>query len=222
MNKRIEAVLNNKESKATDYFELVNVFCSSNLYLQKEDKKTAVSMEINEFKNFKKEFEFLQKCTNTNFTINEKDIKSVSGKMQEGTDMFFITVEMVDGATIYISIPYTDTNTKTEVYEHYEETDVFCLKEYFENEKHNPRILIIEDMFGLVTRFDTIDKISLIEDEYSKYTLQILHEDVEVNFPLVDDACNDIYIKQNGFGDTILIRPYGQPFMEIKIIVTRN
>lgn len=222
MNKRIEAVLNNKESKATDYFELVNVFCSSTLYLQKEDKKTAVSMEINEFKNFKKEFEFLQKCTNTNFTINEKDIKSVSGKMQEGTDMFFITVEMVDGATIYISIPYTDTNTKTEVYEHYEETDVFWLKEYFENEKHNPRILIIEDMFGLVTRFDTIDKISLIEDEYSKYTLQILHEDVEVNFPLVDDACNDIYIKQNGFGDTILIRPYGQPFMEIKIIVTRN
>lgn len=222
MNKRIEAVLNNKESKATDYFELVNVFCSSTLYLQKEDQKTALSMEVNEFKNFKKEFEFSQKCTNTNFTINEKDIKSVSGKMQEGTDMFFITVEMVDGATIYISIPYTDTNTKTEVYEHYEETDVFYLKEYFENEKHNPRILVIEDMFGLVTKFDTIDKISLIEDEYSHYTLRILNEDVEVKFPLVDDACNDIYIKQNGFGDTILIRPYGQPFMEIKIIVTRN
>ncbi len=44
----------------------------------------------------------------------------------------------------------------------------------------------------------------------------------ETAFPLVDDSCNEIYLKESGFADTILIKPYGQPFMEIAIIVLRR
>ena len=223
MNKRIETVLNNKEAKASDYFELVNVFCQSTIFLQNGDKRTVVSMEVNEFRGVKGGFEFSQKCSDTSFTIDEKRIKSVSGKMQEGTDMFFLTVEMVDDTTLYICIFHTDTNVKTEVYRNYKETDVLYLKEYFNDKKYTPKNLLIKDMFGFTTEFDAIDKISLIEEEEdSKYTIQILNKGVKVEFPLVEDSCNDIYIKKSGFGDMILIRPYGQPFMEIIIFVVKN
>jgi len=43
-----------------------------------------------------------------------------------------------------------------------------------------------------------------------------------MTFPLMDDSCNGIYIKEGNITDTILIRPYGQPFLEISILVSKE
>ena len=222
MNKRIETLLNNTEAKATDYFNLVNIFDCSTLSLQ-NDKNRTVSMEINEFRKIHNGFEFSQKCTDTHFDIKEADVMYVAGKMLGEMDTFLITVKMVDGASVNICIFHTDTNEKAEECEHYSETDVLSLKEYFEDEKHNPLMLMITDSFGFTTRFNGIANLSLIEeDEDFRYILQITNGmGASVELPLVEDSCNEIYIKE-GFADTILIRPYGQPFMEIKIIVMKT
>lgn len=224
MNKRIETLLSNTEATAMDYFNLVNIFDCSTLSLQ-NDKSRTVSMEVNEFRKIHDGFEFLQKCTDTHFDIKEADIMYVSGKMLDEIDTFLITINMVDGASVNICIFHIETNEKTEEREHYNETDVIYLKEYFENEKHSPLMLIITDAFGFSTKFNSVANLSLLEeeeDEDFRYMLQISNAmGASVELPLVEDSCNEIYIKESGFSDTILIRPYGQPFMEIKIIVTK-
>lgn len=223
MNKRIETLLSNTEATAMDYFNLVNIFDCSTLSLHNNNGRT-VSMEVNKFRKIYEGFEFLQKCTDTHFDIKEADIMYVSGKMLDEIDTFLITVNMVDGASINICIFHTDTNEKTEEREHYNETDVINLKEYFEDEKHSPLMLMITDAFGFTTKFNGIASLSLLEeDEDFRYMLQISNGmGASVELPLVEDSCNEIYIKESGFADTILIRPYGQPFMEIKIIVTKT
>ena len=47
MRTKIEAVLNNKDAKAQDYFELVNIYECSQVTLQR-DGKDVISMDINE------------------------------------------------------------------------------------------------------------------------------------------------------------------------------
>lgn len=223
MNKRIETLLSNTEVKATDYFNLVNIFDCSTLSVCNDKNRTA-SMKINEFRKIHKGYEFLQKCTDTHFDIKEQNIESVSGKMLDEVDTFLINVKMVDGESVNICIFHTDTNEKTEEREHYSETDVLSLKEYFEDEKHNPLMLMITDAFGFTTRFNGIASLSLMEeDEDFRYILQVTNGmGASVEFPLVEDSCNEIYIKESGFADTIFIRPYGQPFMEIKILVSKT
>lgn len=222
MNKRIETLLNNTKAKATDYFNLVNIFTCSTLSLQ-NDKSRTVSMEVNEFRKIHDGFEFLQKCTDTYFDIKEEDVESVSGKMLDDMETFLITVNMVDGARVNICIFHTSTNEKSEECEHYIEADVISLKEYFENENHCPLMLMITDAFGFTTRFNGIEGLSLMEEEEDfRYMLQISNGiGASVELPLEEDSCNEIYIKESSSVDTILIRPYGQPFMEIKILVKK-
>lgn len=223
MNKRIETVLNNKKAKSADYFELVNIFELSSLSLQ-NDKHRIVSMDVNEFRKTHDGFEFRQKCTDTHFSIKEDDIQSVSGRMLDETDTFLVTVNLTDGTNVYISIFRVYTNVKTEEQENYKEMDVLSLKEYFDDESHLPRVFSIDDSFGFTTRIDRIVDLSFVEEEEEfRYKLHISNGcGADIEFPLVDDSCNEIYLKESGFADTILIRPYGQPFMEIKIIVLRR
>lgn len=75
----------------------------------------------------------------------------------------------------------------------------------------------IHDAFGLEVKLNDIKNCSLVETEEA-YEMQI----DSMTFPLVDDGCNKIYIKDNSSYDTILIRPYGQPFLEISILVSKE
>lgn len=128
MNKIIETVLSNSEAKATDYFELINVFDYSALSVMR-DGNTIISMGINEFMPFGDSLELRQKCTETHYTINGSEIKTISGRMLEDTDTFLIEVSMTDDSKVCICIYHTDTNEKIEKFEHYTEYDVYSLKE---------------------------------------------------------------------------------------------
>lgn len=218
MNKRIETVLNNREAKPADYFELVNIFNLSSLSLQK-DKHSIVSMDINEFIEMHNRFEFRQKCTDTYFSIKKEDIQSVSGRMLDDTDTFLVTVNLTDGTSIYISIFHTDTNEKPEECERFTEMDIYDLQEYFNDKEHKPSFLSITDAFGLKTYSEHINKLSVVENEDGVKVKIEYSSCAETSFSLVDDCRNEIYLKESGFADTILIKPYGQPFTEIVIVV---
>ena len=211
MSKAIENVLNNKDAKATDYFELVNTYEYSDLSVHK-DGNTVISMSINAFEEFSGVYEFKQKCSTSHFTIEESNVESVTGKMLDN-----IEINMKDGSRISICIYHTDTNAKREVRERFYESDVFSLMDYLNDDTHKAMIVNIHDAFGLEVKLNDIKNCSLVETEEA-YEMQI----DSMTFPLVDDSCNEIYIKENSSCDTILIRPYGQPFMEVSILVARE
>jgi hypothetical protein len=216
MSKAVENVLNNKDAKATDYFELVNTYEYSDLSVHK-DGNTILSMSINQFNEICDGYEFSQKCSTSHFTIEESDVESVTGKMLEGMDTCLIEINMKDGSRVSVCIYHTDTNAKREVRERFYESDVFSLMDSLNDDTHKAMIVNIHDAFGMEVKLNDIKNCSVVETEES-YEMQI----DSMTFQLVDDSCNEIYIKENSSCDTILIRPYGQPFLEISIFVSKK
>lgn len=222
MRTRIEAVLNNKEAKATDYFELVNTYEYSDLSVHKEGN-TIISMSINKFEEFCGAYEFSQKCSMSHFTIAESNVESVTGKMLDNMDTCLIEINMKDESRISICIYHVDTNEKLESKESYYETDVYSLYDYLNQPNHTPMMAIIRDSFGMEIKLNKMRYIALDKETEGSFTLWITdEEDISISFPLIDDSCNEIYIKESEVADTILICPYGQPFMEVSILVAKE
>ena len=217
MRTRIEAVLNNKDAKAQDYFELVNIYEFSQVTLQR-DGESILSMDINEVNTWAdKTFDFREKCTSTRFTVEESNIVSITGRMLDNEDTFLIEADLKDGSKLAVVIYHVDTNEKREVSESYYESDVFSLMDYLNEEDHKVMMAIIHDSFGLEIKMNSVRNCTLTETEEA-FEMQI----DTITFPLMDDSCNEIYIKEGSVTDTILIRPYGQPFLEISILVSKE
>ncbi len=225
MRTRIEAVLNNNDAKAQDYFDLVNIYEYSQVTLHR-DGNSILSMDINEVNTWSnnvtrnsmyKAFDFREKCKSTRLTIEEKDIVSVTGRMLDGMDTFLIEADLKDDSKLTVVIYHVDTNEKREVSESYYESDVFSLMDYLNEEDHKVMMAIIHDSFGLEIKMNSVRNCTLTETEEA-FEMQI----DTMTFPLMDDSCNGIYIKEGNITDTILIRPYGQPFLEISILVSKE
>ena len=217
MRTRIEAVLNNKDAKAQDYFDLVNIYEFSQVTLQR-DGESILSMDINEVNTWAdKTFDFREKCTSTRFTVEESNIVSITGRMLDNEDTFLIEADLKDGSKLAVIIYHVDTNEKREVSESYYESDVFSLMDYLNEEDHKVMMAIIHDLFGLEIKMNSVRNFNLTETEEA-FEMQI----DTMTFPLMDDSCNEIYIKEGSVTDTILIRPYGQPFLEISILVSKE
>lgn len=217
MRTRIEAVLNNKDAKAQDYFELVNIYEFSQVTLQRNGE-SILSIDINEVNTWAdKTFDFREKCTSTRFTVEESNIVSITGRMLDNEDTFLIEADLKDGSKLAVIIYHVDTNEKREVSESYYESDVFSLMDYLNEEDHKVMMAIIHDSFGLEIKMNSVRNCTLTETEEA-FEMQI----DTMTFPLMDDSCNEIYIKEGSVTDTILIRPYGQPFLEISILVSKE
>lgn len=210
MNKRIETVLSNKEATPADYFGLINVFDYSTLSVQSNGTSVdTMEMAVNEFMPIHDGYEFLQKCTDTNYIIKGGNVKSVSGKMLDGIDTFMITVELTNGSNVSICIYHTDTNVKKEECEHYYESDVNELYEYLKKAENCRYAIAIDDAFGYKTRFNEATVVLQEEDEDFGYNLHITNgTGITVDLPLVADSCNEIFMKDGDTNDIFLIRPY--------------
>ena len=128
-----------------------------------------------------------------------------------------IEADLKDGSKLAVIIYHVDTNEKREVSESYYESDVFSLMDYLNEEDHKVMMAIIHDSFGLEIKMNSVRNCTLTETEEA-FEMQI----DTMTFPLMDDSCNGIYIKEGSITDTILIRPYGQPFLEISILVSKK
>lgn len=221
MNRKIEAVLNNQEAKATDYFELINLFECSSLSVQC-DGVSVISMEINQYNPIHDGHEFSQECTDTNYVISGKDIEFISGRLLEDTKTFIISVHMNDGSAVSVCIFNTDTNEKLEEYAGYFEVDATGFYEYLQKAENCKYLVIIDDVYGFKTRFDDATVVlQEISDGY-EYNLHVTNgTGTTIDLPLVDDSCNKIFAKEGDTNDAFLVKPYGQPFMKIKIAVIK-
>lgn len=222
--KTIEKVLSNTAATAQDYFNLVNQFDYSNITLQK-DKKTVLEMAVNKVEEYGDTIEFLQDCTETHYVLNLSDIQSIEGKLHEDADIFIITVELKDGTKLSICIFHISTNSATLVKESFIEEDVYTLKdsldEVMENDNKSYLLAKVTDNFGLSMKLNNVKRAYVDEDEEG-FTLYISDNFTEIKLPLVEDSVNGIYRKKSGCMEEWLIKPYGQPFMEIRLVVFEN
>jgi hypothetical protein len=223
MDKRIEEVLNNPKATPQDFFELVNTFDLSELYIQGDDDTTVMSMMVNRFENFHSRVSFEQRCTSTRYTISNEDIKTVTGKMVEDSDTLLITVEMKDGSFVYICIYHTDTNIKAEIQGNYVESDVISLSDYLSKLDNYMANVKVEDSFGIDLNITSATVFMEEDIEEHCFNLHISNgTGTTFDIPLVDDSCNEVYMKHGDHVDSIMVKPCGQPFMEIRIVIAKS
>ena len=222
MNKTVEELMNGQEVSTQELFELVNAYDLTSLSLTK-DRKTSLSMHVNQFEAYKDVFEFSQECTTdgNRYVIGQKDIVSTKGEYNEEADALFITSQLADGVKLQMMIVHAFDSFKETVSEGYHERDVYELQEFLDSvmKKESEWYCIlakITDVFGfdlkmrnpMRTYINTLDEWKLhISDDTNTFEV-----------PVVDDSCNAFYKRECGTSVEFIIKPCGQPFMEIKML----
>lgn len=214
MNAKIERVLDNPKATAEDYFNLVNHF----EYALLSVKGAAVDeMDINEFRAEGDRFEFLQKNTNTRCCF-AKNVASVVGGFSEEMDTFYITAEFDDGVVLNITIMNADNEPVLD--DGYYRLAPYELKEYLKKETYVPVTANFTDLFALRININNVESASVADDD--GYTLYITDGAFTmIAVELFDDVCNEIALKEGEFIDKVVIKPYGQPFAEVTLMINK-
>ena len=216
------------EITIVDVFELINRFRISMIDVTKNGENV-VRMDINKFNHFKDTLEFSQENTSSTYTVKTENVESVKVKMQDNSDTLQIDCKLVDGTVINIFIFFTNEGKNGIEKENCYESDVYELKEYIDSlkEKDSCPIFSITDEFGLKIILDCIDSM-VVEETDDGFTFYANRNGTKIELPLVDDSCNGVYYatteseSSKEIGRHWLIKPYGQPFMEIRFFIMKN
>lgn len=217
-----------EEITMIDVFELINRFRISLIGVTKNGENV-VRMDINKFDKFKDTIEFSQENTDSVYSVNTEDVKSVKAKMQDNSDTLQIDCELTDGTKINVFIFFTSEGKNGISKENCYESDVYELKEYLDevNKKDSCPIFSITDDFGLKVSLDCVDSM-VVEETEDGFTFYANRSGTKIELPLVDDSCNGIYYvpTENEEGKETgrhwLIKPFGQPFAEIRFFMMKN
>lgn len=222
MNKTVEALMNGKEVDTQELFELVNDYDITSLSLS-DDGKTNLTMWVNRFEAYKGVFEFSQECTSdgNKYVISQKDILTTKGRWNGKSDTLFITSELENGANLQMMVLHASNSFKETVSEEYRERDVYELQEFLDSVMKEESewyciLAKITDVFGfdLKMRNPMRTYINTLDD----WKLHISDDTNTFEVPVVDDSCNAFYKKEGETSVEFIIKPYGQPFMEIKML----
>lgn len=222
MNKTVEALMNGQEVSTQELFELMNDYDITSLSLLDGDK-TTLSMQVNRFEAYNDVFEFSQECTSysNKYTIGQKDIVSTKGEFNEEADALFITSQLADGGKLQLMVLHASDSFKETVSEGYHEKDVYELQEFLDSVMKDESewyciLAKITDVFGLDLKMQ--NPIRTYINTLSDWKLHISDDTNTFEVPVVDDSCNAFYKRENETSVEFIIKPYGQPFMEIKML----
>lgn len=224
MNKTVEAIKNGQKVTTEELFEVVNAYVLTTLSLRTPAQKSVMSMQINQFERFHDAYKFSQQCTGFDsvmYTLQTDDLVSVDGEYNQKADTFYITCKLKNDMELLLMIVnISESETAIETEDFYE-TDVYSLQDFLDDVIHEKNdyycILVrITDVFGfdlkirnpIRTYINTLDGLALhISDDITTFEV-----------PVFDDSVNLIYMKETDSSKEIIVKPYGQPFMEIRML----
>lgn len=223
-NKTIEAIKNNYQPTTQDLFELVNTYGITMLSIQDKNHKTITEMDVNHFDSYKTEFEFGQLNTDTKCIIDQSDILSTESKWLEEEDMIHIKCCLSDGGYMNLVIFHASNGQKHTASKDYYEIGLYELNELLQKTsgdkpEYSCSIVKVKNKFGFNMRI-VYPKRTFVDMENNDTNGELSIED-DVNFlkiVVTDDSCNQFYQKDNNESVEIVIMPYSEPFMEIRML----
>lgn len=180
-------------------------------------------MDINYFDSYKTVFEFGQLNTDTKCIISQSDILSTESKLLQEEDMIHIKSSMSDGGYLNLVIFHASKGLKITTSNDNYEISLYELNELLGKTSGNKpeyscSIVKIKNRFGFHMRM-IYPKQTFVDMEDDDTNGQLCIED-DVNFlkiAVMDDACNQFYKKDNAESVEIVIKPYSEQFMEIRM-----
>lgn len=224
MNKTVEAIKKGQKVSAEELFEVVNAYVLTTLSLKTPDKDNVMSMQVNQFERLHNNYEFSQKCTGFNsamYMLKADDLVSVDSEYNQKADAIYITCKLKNGMDLCLMIVNVAESENEIDTDGFYESDVYNLQEFLDDTIHGKNeyyciLARITDVFGfdlkirnpIRTYINTLDGLALhISDDMNTFEV-----------PVFDDSINLIYMKETDQSKEIIVKPYGQPFMEIRIL----
>jgi hypothetical protein len=224
MNKTVEAIKTGNKVTTEELFEVVNDYVLTALSLRSSDKKTIMSMQVNQFEKFHKDYKFSQQCHGYNdaiYLLKADDLLSVDGEYNQKADVFYITCKLKNSMELCLKIINVSGSENEIETDGFYETDVYAIQDFLDDVIHEKNeyyciLARITDVFGLDlkisspirTYVSTLDGLALhISDDMNTFEV-----------PVFDDSINLFYMKETDSSKEIIVKPYGQPFMEIRML----
>ncbi len=227
MNKIIEAVANGSTVSLDDAFEVVNGQAISTIIL-KQNGSTVMSMYVNKYELYPYgEFVFSQRCTGYNGTeyhLMKDQIESSQVSYSEEYDSFLVKSILKDGMEfnlVITNICSGDNKPDDRI-----EIDVYAVKDFLDkvwngDNKYCCVMASVADVYGFYTSLipDHVFIDTSAEDELKLY---INGDRTRIEFSVVDDSLNEFYVVEGKDHKDIIIKPFGQPFMEVKLMFLKK
>lgn len=228
MNTIVEAIKNGQKVVTDDLFGLINVYNFTDLIIQDENNVAIVKVQVNKFDAYENDYEFSQLSLDSGVCVKKSDIISIESEYPEGMDTLFVRCQMSDGKKLRLVIPHILTNFKSTEYDNnFYKINLENLQNFLENtlgdnaEYHcglarftNRNGMSIKITSPKRTYIDTLDD--------SDWKLHISDLSTVLEVPVTDDDCNAFYRKDDGDTVTILVKPYEQPFAEIRMVFSKE
>ena len=222
-NKTVEAIKNGSNPAIQELFELINTYNITMLSIQDKNHKTITEMDVNHFASYNTEFEFGQLNTDTKCIIYQNDILSTESKWLEEEDMIHIKCCLSDGGYLNLVIFHASNGQKHTASKDYYEIGLYELNELLQKTsgdkpEYSCSIVKVKNKFGFHMKM-VYPKQTFVDMENDDTNGELSIED-DVNFlkiAVTDDSCNQFYQKDNDESVEIVIMPYSEPFMEIRM-----
>ncbi len=218
MNKVMNEATENKGARTPEQiFEVVNNYALTTLNLRKDEEEVMV-MQINQYESTPTGHEFFQTCqmNGASFTLNEENLVAIKSEYNKEADFLHITCKLLDGMELNLMILNVENNKNEFAEDGWKEIDVYDLKGFLEETKGYYRVLVrVTNVFGLNIRIENPSPIYI--DEELILNIGIREESDSLSLPLCDDSANLFYVKESDRSKEVIIKPFGQPFLEIKM-----
>lgn len=224
MNKTVEAVKNGQEVTREELFEVVNAYVLTTLSLRTQNKDTIMSMQINQFERFHGNYKFSQQCHGYNdamYMLKADDIVSIEGEYNSKADVFYVTCRLENSMELLLTI-INVSGSETEIEsDGFYETDVYEIQEFLDDMIHEKNeyyciLARITDVFGFDLKIR--NPIRTYINTLAGMALHISDDLNTFEVPVADDSINLVYMKETDNSKEIIVKPYGQPFMEIRML----
>ena len=229
-NKTVEAIKNGQEVVIEEMFELINAYNLTNLEVYREDDGIRLTeIFINSFEDYGDTYKFYQSYTDENMYLLEKsDIIGTEFRLEEKSDILIITCTLSNGKFMDLIIYNVSQDFKTSEREGYHLIELEELNEFLENtlgENAEYRCMSVRyfDKFSMDLKMTCPERtyINTLDDTDWKLHISDTMTTLEVSVSS-EECMNEFYRKDDGTSVSIIVKPYGQPFAEIRMLFFKN
>lgn len=228
MNKTVEAIKNGQVVSTEELFEVVNSYVLTSLSVRdtNNDRNCIVSIQVNHYEKFCGCYKFTQTChlfDDVVYILKPEDLVSVKAEYHKKANAFYITCELKNGMELWLMIVNVSGSEKEIESEGFYETSIYDIQEFLEDVIHEKNeyyciLARITDIFGFDFKMRNPIRTYINTLDDSDWKLHISDDVNTFEVPVTDDSVNLLYMKETDSTKEIIVKPYGQPFMEIRML----
>ena len=220
--KMIRAIEGNVDITNEAWYEIVNYYSITQLILRSHAGRTIFAIPINQCEETADTYEFSQSCTGYNaamYSLKKSDLVSVSAEYCEAANSLIMKCELNSGVELCLFV--VNESFMGKQLSDFREMDIYNLHDFMEEVINNENEFCcvsvrVTDIYGLDIKLNPKRVyVNTLDDDWK---LHISDDFNSFEVPITDDSINEFYIKDNETAKEIIVKPYGQSFMEISFL----